>query len=83
MIETADRVHQRDKIVTIEELPKIRERLRDKKIIHCHGAFDLVHIGHLTHFEEAKSLGDILVVTITGDQHITKKRSVTFTQATT
>lgn len=80
MIETADRVHQRDKIVTIEELPKIRERLRGKKIIHCHGAFDLVHIGHLTHFEEAKALGDVLVVTITGDQHITKKRSVTFTQ---
>jgi cytidyltransferase-like protein len=80
VIGTADRVHQRDKIVTLEELPKIRERLRDKKIIHCHGAFDLVHIGHLTHFEEAKSLGDVLVVTITGDQHITKKRSVTFTE---
>jgi cytidyltransferase-like protein len=73
---TVDRVDQRDKIVTLEELPKIRERLRDKKIILCHGAFDLVHIGHLTHFEEAKSLGDVLVVTITSDSHIAKKRAV-------
>ncbi len=72
---------QRDKIVTIDDLPKIRERLRDKRIVHCHGAFDLVHLGHLTHFEEARALGDILVVTLTGDAHITKKRSVTFSEA--
>ncbi|HWW84884.1 MAG TPA: PfkB family carbohydrate kinase [Vicinamibacterales bacterium] len=67
-----------DKIVSFDELTRIRQRLADKKIIHCHGAFDLVHIGHLVHFEEAKALGDVLVVTITGDQHITKKRAVTF-----
>jgi cytidyltransferase-like protein len=76
MIETADRVHQRDKIVTVEELPKIRKRFRDNTIVLCHGAFDLVHIGHLIHFEEARSLGDLLVVTITGDSHIAKKRAV-------
>jgi len=71
---------QRDKIVTIGDLPTIRERFRDKKIVHCHGAFDLIHLGHLTHFEEARALGDILVVTLTGDAHITKKRSVTFSE---
>jgi cytidyltransferase-like protein len=71
---------QRDKIVTIEDLPKIRERFRDKRIVHCHGAFDLIHLGHLTHFEEARTLGDVLVVTLTGDAHITKKRSVTFSE---
>jgi cytidyltransferase-like protein len=76
MIGTADRVPQREKIVTIEELPKIRERLRDSTIILCHGAFDLVHMGHLIHFEEARGLGDLLVVTITGDSHIAKKRAV-------
>lgn len=69
---------QRDKIVTLDDLPKIRERYRDSRIVHCHGAFDLIHLGHLTHFEEARSLGDVLVVTLTGDAHITKKRSVTF-----
>jgi cytidyltransferase-like protein len=77
---TTDRVRQRQKIVPFEDLPKIRERFRDKTIIHCHGAFDLVHIGHLIHFEEAKGLGDLLVVTITADAYITKKRSVTFNE---
>jgi len=71
---------QRDKIVTIDDLPRIRERYRDKRIVHCHGAFDLIHLGHLTHFEEARALGDVLVVTLTGDAHITKKRSVTFSE---
>jgi cytidyltransferase-like protein len=80
MIGTVDRVSPRDKIVTIDDLPRIRERLRDKRIVHCHGAFDLVHIGHLTHFDEARSLGDVLVVTITADRHITKKRSITFSE---
>jgi cytidyltransferase-like protein len=71
---------QRDKIVTIDDLPRIRERYRDRRIVHCHGAFDLIHLGHLTHFEEARALGDVLVVTLTGDTHITKKRSVTFSE---
>ena len=38
-------VQRREKIVALEDLPRIRERFFDKKIVHCHGAFDLVHIG--------------------------------------
>ena len=68
----------RDKIVPLAELANIRERYRDQTIVLCHGAFDLVHMGHLLHFEDARALGDLLVVTITGDKHITKKRSVSF-----
>lgn len=78
MIGIPSAVRQRSKIATIEDLPRIRDHYRDKRIVHCHGAFDLVHIGHLIHFEEALGLGDLLVVTITADRHITKKRSVNF-----
>src|SRR5262245_63192955 len=81
MLGTFEKVGQRGKIVSFDELPRLRERFRDKCIVQCHGAFDLIHIGHLTHFEEAKTLGDLLVVTITADAHITKKRGVTFTEA--
>ena len=73
-------VKQRDKIVALEDLPRIREQNRGKTIVQCHGAFDLIHVGHLIHFEEARSLGDILVVTITADRHITKKRTVSFSE---
>ena len=66
----------RKKIVPVADLAAVRATHRDKTIILCHGAFDLVHMGHLLHFDEARGLGDLLVVTITGDKHITKKRSV-------
>jgi cytidyltransferase-like protein len=77
---TKDRLGRQEKIVTIADLPALRQRFRDKRIVQCHGAFDLVHMGHLIHFEEARSLGDLLVVTITGDKYITKKRSVIFSE---
>ena len=75
-----DPFRQQHKIVSVAQLPVIRQQYRDKKIVLCHGAFDLVHMGHLLHFEEARALGDMLVVTITSDRHITKKRSVSFSE---
>jgi len=66
----------REKIVPLADLAKVRQQFRDRAIVLCHGAFDLVHMGHLIHFEDARALGDLLVVTVTADKHITKKRSV-------
>jgi rfaE bifunctional protein kinase chain/domain/rfaE bifunctional protein nucleotidyltransferase chain/domain len=65
-----------DKITTIEELAakitSIRARKSARKIVHCHGVFDLLHVGHIRHFEQAKKLGDILVVTVTPDMYVNK-----------
>ena len=41
-----------------------------KKIVQCHGVFDLIHLGHIRHFNLAKKEGDILVVTITKDKYV-------------
>ncbi len=62
------------KIKKINELSKILEGLRKKgkKIVHCHGVFDLLHPGHLKHFEAAKEKGDVLVVTLTRDEHVNR-----------
>ena len=38
----------------------------------CHGVFDLLHIGHIKHFQEAKKNGDILIVSITPDKYVNK-----------
>lgn len=43
-----------------------------KKIVHCHGCFDLLHHGHIKHFEAAKKFGDVLVVSLTEDRHVNK-----------
>ncbi len=47
-------------------------RAQGKRIAHAHGVFDLLHIGHIRHLREAKSFGDILVVTLTEDKHVNK-----------
>jgi len=63
-----------DKIRELEELAQILASLRaeNKKIVHCHGVFDLLHIGHIRYFEQARRLGDILVVTVTPDRYVDK-----------
>ena len=45
---------------------------RARRVIMCHGVFDVVHPGHVRHLLYAKSKADILVVSITADHHITK-----------
>lgn len=48
------------------------EKKKGKKIVHCHGCFDLLHIGHIRYFEQAKAMGDLLVVTVTPDRFVDK-----------
>jgi len=64
----------KNKIINLIELAEIIERLKSngKSIIHCHGVFDLLHIGHIKHFEEAKAFGDVLIVSVTPDQYVNK-----------
>jgi rfaE bifunctional protein nucleotidyltransferase chain/domain len=38
----------------------------------AHGCFDLLHLGHIRHLQEARALGDRLVVSITADKHVNK-----------
>jgi rfaE bifunctional protein nucleotidyltransferase chain/domain len=43
-----------------------------KKIVLCHGCFDLMHPGHIKYFQASKKMGDILVVTLTPDVYVDK-----------
>lgn len=62
------------KIHAIETVADRCDRLRadGKSIVLCHGAFDLLHPGHIKHLAAAKQLGDVLVVTLTEDRFIRK-----------
>ena len=62
---------KKNKILTNVQLLKIK-RNKLKKIILCHGTFDLLHIGHIRYFEQAKKIGDILIVSITSDSFVNK-----------
>ena len=63
-----------EKIISKEEFFKRRQAFRDegKKVVLCHGVFDLLHYGHIEHLEEAKKQGDILVVSVTAAQYVNK-----------
>jgi len=62
------------KILQLQELAEKLEELKGqgKKIVHCHGCFDLMHPGHIKHFQAAKNVGDLLVVTLTPDKYVDK-----------
>lgn len=62
------------KVIPFEALAARAEAWRSEGriIIQSHGIFDLVHPGHVCHLEEAKGLGDVLVVSVTDDRHVQK-----------
>jgi rfaE bifunctional protein nucleotidyltransferase chain/domain len=47
-------------------------RAAGRRVALSQGCFDLVHLGHLRHFKEARSLADILVVAVTADAYVRK-----------
>ena len=49
-----------------------------KKIVMVSGGFDPVHIGHVRMFEEAKKLGDELVVVLNNDHWLRFKKGFAF-----
>ena len=57
------------KIKNIEELKNIVDKLKgqNKKIITTNGVFDILHIGHIRYLQEAKKLGDILIIAVNSD----------------
>jgi rfaE bifunctional protein kinase chain/domain/rfaE bifunctional protein nucleotidyltransferase chain/domain len=64
----------KEKIKNLDELSEIitKAKLSGKRVVHCHGVFDLLHLGHIKHFEEAKTFGDLLIVSITPDNFVNK-----------
>ena len=58
-----------EKIKSIDKLREIVEKLKkqNKIIVTTNGVFDILHIGHIRYLQEAKKLGDILIVAINSD----------------
>ncbi len=62
----------KEKIKVREELQYILHGLRTegKRIVFTNGCFDLLHVGHLRYLEQAKRLGNILVVGVNTDRSV-------------
>jgi D-glycero-beta-D-manno-heptose 1-phosphate adenylyltransferase len=60
------------KILSHEDLLRERTRLRaqGKILVFTNGVFDLLHVGHVRYLEQARALGDVLVVAINSDRSV-------------
>ncbi len=56
-----------------KEFKKINSlKKQGKSLVLCHGVFDLVHVGHLKYFDQARKLADVLIVSVTADKYVKK-----------
>src|SRR6478672_13648046 len=60
------------KILSIEGMLAERERLRaaGARLVFTNGVFDLLHPGHVRYLQQARALGDVLVVGINTDRSV-------------
>ncbi len=63
-----------DKIVCIEDIKRLRAKLKKEKkiLVFTNGCFDLIHRGHIEYLKEAKSYGDFLIVAVNSDSSVRK-----------
>jgi rfaE bifunctional protein nucleotidyltransferase chain/domain len=68
------RKNSHELVLELEELGTITAKIKSQGCVVgvCHGCFDVLHAGHLKHFEAASKLCDLLIVTVTPDQFINK-----------
>ncbi len=68
-----------EKLKTAEELASVRNGLEAKgrKMVFTNGCFDLLHVGHVRYLEEARELGDALVVAVNGDASVSALKGPT------
>jgi rfaE bifunctional protein kinase chain/domain/rfaE bifunctional protein nucleotidyltransferase chain/domain len=65
-------MHNFSKIYNLTDLLKLISNHKKKKIVLCHGVFDLLHIGHIKYLNKAKTFGDFLIVSVTADEFVNK-----------
>lgn len=63
-------VNVKNKIIDFTDLKNLVHP--QARIVQSHGVFDLLHIGHIKHFQAAKKYGDVLIVTVTPDRFVNK-----------
>jgi rfaE bifunctional protein nucleotidyltransferase chain/domain len=67
------------KIVKLRQLQAIARKLRrrGKRMVFTNGCFDILHVGHACYLEEARQLGDYLVVALNSDASVRKLKGPT------
>jgi len=61
-------------ILKATDFKKIREKIRaeNAKLVFTNGCFDILHKGHILYLNDAKTLGDYLIVGVNSDTSVKK-----------
>lgn len=70
-------MNSQDKIIPVENIGFLKDRLKDQKIVFTNGCFDIIHKGHVSYLQEAKLLGQVLVVALNSDESVKKIKGPT------
>ncbi len=60
------------KLKELDELKQLIGRIgkRKKKVVFTNGCFDILHAGHISYIEEARALGDLLIIGVNTDASV-------------
>jgi rfaE bifunctional protein nucleotidyltransferase chain/domain len=63
-------------VIAFDELEALGERLRSggQRVVFTNGHFDLLHVGHLRYLQQARLLGDALIVGVNDDAVTTQRK---------
>lgn len=65
-------------LLTREEIIAVCDKLRPKsRIVFTNGCFDIIHAGHVQYLNQAKALGDILIVGLNSDDSVHRLKGPT------
>jgi len=67
-------MNNNEQIIEFADLKSIRNEYKNENIVLCDGSFDLLHDGHILFIEEAKKLGDVLVVGVCKDNEVRRRK---------
>lgn len=64
------------KVKTLEEMCRVRAGMRTqgRKLVFTNGCFDILHVGHVRYLNQARTLGDALVVAINSDRSVRENK---------
>lgn len=58
----------KEKVVSVDQLAALRERLQERTIVFCTGCYDILQSGHAVFFNQCQQFGDVVVVGVGRDQ---------------
>lgn len=59
-----------NKVRTLNDLRAILESRNQKRVVFANGCFDVLHVGHVRYLQEARALGDLLIVGLNSDNSV-------------